>query len=189
MCHLVYAQVHFSKTTKLHEPIGQLQFLQEKSWYCLWTIYMKKASQKVKTDKILTAQALFVICTCVTTLHLCYMENALVFSQSKACYFLHVLPTWRSWCTKYISKLPKEGWVILEGERLTNFSICAVGDGPEEREGKTTMYSLVNILVKIFIKQIWSWKLAWKIFFILIAILIEYKNSILTEHEDWTKEH
>ena len=149
----------------------------------------EKSITEVKTDKILTAQALFVICTCVTTLHLCYMENALVFSQSKACYFLHVLPTWRSWCTKYISKLPKEGWVILEGERLTNFSICAVGDGPEEREGKTTMYSLVNILVKIFIKQIWSWKLAWKIFFILIAILIEYKNSILTEHEDCTKEH
>ena len=26
----------------------------------------------------------FVICTCVTTLHSCYMKNALVFSQSDA---------------------------------------------------------------------------------------------------------
>ena len=33
-------------------------------------------------DKILAARVLFVICTHVTILHLCYMKNALVFSQS-----------------------------------------------------------------------------------------------------------
>ena len=33
-------------------------------------------------DKILAARVLFVICIHVTILHLCYMKNALVFSQS-----------------------------------------------------------------------------------------------------------
>ena len=40
--------------------------------------------EKRITDKILAARVLFVICTCVTTLNLCYMKNALVFSQSGA---------------------------------------------------------------------------------------------------------
>ena len=35
---------------------------------------MKKTSQKVKTDEILKACGLFVICTRVTTLHSCYMR-------------------------------------------------------------------------------------------------------------------
>ena len=33
---------------------------------------MKKASQEVKTDEILTAHVLFVICISVTALHSCY---------------------------------------------------------------------------------------------------------------------
>ena len=49
---------------------------------------MKNTPQKVKTDEILAACAhYFVICTCVTTLHSCYMKNALVFSQSDASKF------------------------------------------------------------------------------------------------------
>ena len=56
-----YAWVNFSKTTKLHGLVRQVQFivcekftsayytkLQEKSWY-------EKTSQKVKADKILNA--------------------------------------------------------------------------------------------------------------------------------------
>ena len=59
--------------------------LHEKSYCCLLIIYMKNTPQKVKTDEILAACAhYFVICTCVTTLHSCYMKNALVFSQSDA---------------------------------------------------------------------------------------------------------
>ena len=38
---------------------------------------MEEASQKVKTDEILTARA-------ICNLHSCYMKNALVFSQSDA---------------------------------------------------------------------------------------------------------
>ena len=33
---------------------------------------MKKASQEVKTDEILTVHVLFVICISVTALHSCY---------------------------------------------------------------------------------------------------------------------
>ena len=33
---------------------------------------VKKASHRVKTDKILIVHPLFLICTCVTTLHWCY---------------------------------------------------------------------------------------------------------------------
>ena len=59
--------------------------LHEKSYCCLLIIYMKNTPQKVKTNEILAAFAhYFVICTCVTTLHSCYMKNALVFSQSDA---------------------------------------------------------------------------------------------------------
>ena len=42
---------------------------------------------KVKTDEILEARALFVICTRVITLHSCYMKNVFVFSQSDARFF------------------------------------------------------------------------------------------------------
>ena len=53
---------------------------------------MKNASQNLKTDEILAARALFVICTRVKTLHLCYMKNATVFSQSDACnFFMYVI--------------------------------------------------------------------------------------------------
>ena len=47
---------------------------------------MKNASQKVETDEIQAARALFVIYTCVTTLHSLqfYVKDALVFSQSDA---------------------------------------------------------------------------------------------------------
>ena len=52
---------------------------------------VKKASQRVKTDKILIVHPLFVICTCVTTLHWCYitlhscyMKN-IIFSQLEDC--------------------------------------------------------------------------------------------------------
>ena len=41
---------------------------------------MKKASQKVKTKKKI-GSVLFMICTCVTTFHSCYMKNVLTFSQ------------------------------------------------------------------------------------------------------------
>ena len=54
---------------------------------------MKKASQKVKTDEILTARVLIVICTRVTTLHSCYMKNVLVFSQSDVRNFLTYIIT------------------------------------------------------------------------------------------------
>ena len=43
--------------------------------YFLLIMYMEEASQKVKTDEILTARA-------ICNLHSCYMKNALVFSQS-----------------------------------------------------------------------------------------------------------
>ena len=45
---------------------------------------MKKASLKDKANEILTAYALFVICTHVPPLHPCYTTNALVFSPSEA---------------------------------------------------------------------------------------------------------
>ena len=57
------ARVKFSKTTKLSEPAGRVQLL-----------ILEKASQRVETDAILAARALFVICTCVTTLHPSYMK-------------------------------------------------------------------------------------------------------------------
>ena len=44
---------------------------------------MEEASQKVKTDEILTARA-------ICNLHSCYMKNALVFSQSDARNFFQV---------------------------------------------------------------------------------------------------
>ena len=53
-----------------------------KSCYLLISC-MKYASQKMKTEEIL---ATCVICN----LHLSYMKNALVFSQSEACNFFHV---------------------------------------------------------------------------------------------------
>ena len=44
---------------------------------------MEEASQKVKTDEILTARA-------ICNLHSCYMKNAFVFSQSDARNFFQV---------------------------------------------------------------------------------------------------
>ena len=54
-----------------------------KSCCYLLIIYTKKASQKVKTDEILAAFALFVICTRITTLHLCCMEKMHTFSTNQ----------------------------------------------------------------------------------------------------------
>ena len=45
---------------------------------------MEKGTLKDKANEILTACALFVICTHVPPLHPWYMTNALVFSQSEA---------------------------------------------------------------------------------------------------------
>ena len=74
---MLISKSKFSKTTKLHELVGSVQFvvfeksttayytkLHKKSCYLL-VIYMKKASQKVKADKTLTAGMLSVSCTCV----------------------------------------------------------------------------------------------------------------------------
>ena len=91
-------EVNFSKTTKLCEPIRQVQFvvwekiqvliytkLHEKSTCYFFIIYMKNTSQKIKTDKILATHP-----TC--NLHLCYMENAPIFSQSDAqIFFMYII--------------------------------------------------------------------------------------------------
>ena len=59
---------------------------------------MKNASQKLKTDEILAARALFVICTRVTTLHSCYMKNPPVFSQSDTRnFFMYVMSAQIGW--------------------------------------------------------------------------------------------
>ena len=69
-----------------------MAILHEKSCCFLLIICMKNASQKLKTDEILAARALFVICTRVKTLHSCYMKNATVFSQSDARnFFMYVI--------------------------------------------------------------------------------------------------
>ena len=62
--------------TKLHPKVCGLLVL-------LMT-YMKNATQKVKTYEILTARALFVIFTRVTTLHPCYIKSVIVLSQIDA---------------------------------------------------------------------------------------------------------
>ena len=46
--------------------------------------FIIKASQKFNPAEILTWHALFAICNRVTTLHSCYMKDALVFSQLEA---------------------------------------------------------------------------------------------------------
>ena len=52
----------------------------------------EKAPQKVQTNEILAARALFVICIRVTTLHSCYMKNAFVFSQRDALnFFVYII--------------------------------------------------------------------------------------------------
>ena len=70
----------------VNKPVRQVQFvvyekftcaydtkLRERSCcYLLITYMKKKASQKVKTDKILKACALFVIYPCIITMHSCY---------------------------------------------------------------------------------------------------------------------
>ena len=83
----------FSKTKKLHEPVGQVQFVVWKIYkYLLHQIaraimlllvimYVKKTLQKVKTDEILRACANYFyfalvlqLSTCVMNLHSCYMR-------------------------------------------------------------------------------------------------------------------
>ena len=58
-------------------------------------IYMKNTSQKIKTDKILATHP-----TC--NLHLCYMENAPIFSQSDAQIFLCILSRAKLPFTSYV---------------------------------------------------------------------------------------
>ena len=81
-----WVRINFSKITKLHKPLGQLQFvvfekftsaydtkLQEKSCYYLSIVSTWKNITEVKTDKILkNLRTLFVNCTCVTILHFCF---------------------------------------------------------------------------------------------------------------------
>ena len=42
-----------------------------------------------RKDRQFLQGTLLVICTCITTLHLCYVKNALIFSQSEECDFFH----------------------------------------------------------------------------------------------------
>ena len=93
-------ELMFSKTTKLHEPVGQMQFVDvvlleqftsayctkflEKSCYLLLIMYMKKHHSKSRQTKFWKrARA-------VCNLHQCFNfalvlhENAVVFSQSGA---------------------------------------------------------------------------------------------------------
>ena len=52
---------------------------------------MKKHHRKLRQTKF-CQRALFAICTCVTTLHSCYMRNALAFSLSEARnFFLYII--------------------------------------------------------------------------------------------------
>ena len=54
-------------------------------------IYMKNIRESQRWMKF-WQRTLFVICNCVTTLHSCYMKNALVFSQSDTHYlFLYII--------------------------------------------------------------------------------------------------
>ena len=65
--------------------------LHEKSCCYLTIIYMKKHHRKLRQTKF-CQRALFAICTCVTTLHSCYMRNALAFSLSEARnFFLYII--------------------------------------------------------------------------------------------------
>ena len=59
--------------TKLHETSQVVNNLHE-----------KRITESQDGQNFGSARVLFVICTCVTTLNLCYMKNALVFSQSGA---------------------------------------------------------------------------------------------------------
>ena len=65
--------------------------LHEKSCCYLTIIYMKKHQRKLRQTKFCQC-ALFAICTFVTTLHSCYMRNALAFSLSEARnFFLYII--------------------------------------------------------------------------------------------------
>ena len=81
-----WAQVNLSKTTKLREPLGQVQFvvfekftsayytkLQEKSCECLLILYMKKYRRESRQTKFWKRARAICNCTRVTTLHSCYM--------------------------------------------------------------------------------------------------------------------
>ena len=53
---------------------------------------MKKTSQKVKTDEILKACGLFVICTRVTTLYSCYMRmHQFSANQKRVIFFMYII--------------------------------------------------------------------------------------------------
>ena len=81
-----WAQVNLSKTTKLREPLGQVQFvvfekftsayntkLQEKSCEYLLILYMKKHRRESRQTKFWKRARAICNCTRVTTLHSCYM--------------------------------------------------------------------------------------------------------------------
>ena len=55
-------------------------------------MHMKKTSQKVKTNEILKACALFVICTRVTALHSSYMRmHQFSANQKRAIFFMYII--------------------------------------------------------------------------------------------------
>ena len=59
---------------------------------------MKKTSQKVKTDEILKACGLFVICTRVTTLHSCYMRmHQFSANQKRVIFFMYIIKLEKDW--------------------------------------------------------------------------------------------
>ena len=93
--------VNFLKTTKLHRPVGHVQFvvfekltsahhtkLQEKSWYYLLKICMERHHRKARQMKFWKQ-----VCA-ICNLHLWYNfafvlhENVLILSQSEASNFL-----------------------------------------------------------------------------------------------------
>ena len=98
-------ELMFSKTTKLHEPVGQVQFVDvvllgqftsayctkflEKSCYLLLIMYMKKHASSQDRQNFKSVRALFVIYTSVTTLHSCYMRM-LLFSANQEHVISHV---------------------------------------------------------------------------------------------------
>ena len=76
------------------EPVGRVQFVVSEKFISAYlhqiahvimfllvnTLHEKRVTESQKKQNF-AARALIVICTRVTTLHSCYMKNALVFSQ------------------------------------------------------------------------------------------------------------
>ena len=98
--------------------------LYTRACFCsLWEIYRKNAPQKVKRDEILTACALFVICTRVTTLHSFHMINEVVFSWLEECYFsMHINIGVRAQTSAYC-KYCTDNFFVLEFSRTTHESM------------------------------------------------------------------